>query len=128
MPLNKKTLLIILSSAVIVILSSIILVRNSNAPGKYDDFANCINNAGAKFYGAFWCPHCRNQKTLFGKSSKNLPYIECSTPDGNNQLAICDEADIESYPTWVFSDGSKENGELTLEKLAEKTNCKLPQQ
>lgn len=126
MPLNKKTLVLTLASAVVIILASIFLVKNSNKPSKYDGFASCLGEKGAKFYGAFWCPHCRSQKDLFGKSAKNLPYIECSTPDGNSQLKVCTEATIESYPTWVFGDGSKENGELTLEKLAEKTSCKLP--
>ncbi len=126
MPLNKKTLIIIFISGILIILASVLLIKSSNQPNKYDSFASCLNEKGAKFYGAFWCPHCRNQKNLFGKSAKNLPYIECSTPDGNNQLAVCTEAGIESYPTWIFSDGSKENGELPLEKLAEKTTCQLP--
>lgn len=126
MPLNKKTFLTIIASAILIILISVLLVKYSNTPSKYDGFASCLSEKGAKFYGAFWCPHCRNQKNIFGKSSKNLPYIECSTPDGNGQLAVCTEAGIESYPTWIFSDGSKENGELTLEKLAEKTTCQLP--
>jgi thiol-disulfide isomerase/thioredoxin len=127
MPLNKKTFLTIIASAILIIIISVLLVKYSNTPSKYDGFASCLSEKGAKFYGAFWCPHCRNQKNMFGKSSKNLPYIECSTPDGNGQLAVCTEAGIESYPTWIFSDGSKENGEISLEKLAEKTNCQLPQ-
>ncbi|MFZ3301498.1 MAG: protein disulfide isomerase family protein [Microgenomates group bacterium] len=126
MPLNKKTLIIITASSILIILASVFLVKSSNQPSKYDSFASCLGEKGAKFYGAFWCPHCRSQKDIFGKSAKNLPYIECSTPDGNSQLAVCTEAGIESYPTWVFSDGSKENGQLTLEKLAEKTTCQLP--
>ena len=126
MPLYKKTLIIITASSILIILASVFLVKSSNTPSKYDGFTSCLDEKGAKFYGAFWCPHCRSQKDIFGKSVKNLPYIECSTPDGNSQLAICTEAGIESYPTWIFSDGSKENGELTLEKLAEKTTCQLP--
>ncbi len=126
MPLNKKTFITIVASAILIVLISVILVKYSNTPSKYDGFASCLSEKGAKFYGAFWCPHCRNQKNIFSKSSKNLPYIECSTPDGNGQLAVCTEAGIESYPTWTFNDGSKETGELSLEKLAEKTTCQLP--
>lgn len=125
MPLNKKTLIIVIASSILIILASVFIVKSSNKTSKYDGFASCLGEKGAKFYGAFWCPHCRSQKDIFGKSAKNLPYIECSTPDGNSQLAVCTEAGIESYPTWVFSDGSKENGQLTLEKLAEKTTCQL---
>lgn len=126
MPLNKKTFWIILTAGTFIVLASILLVKNSNSPSKYDSFATCIKEKGAEFYGAFWCPHCRTQKSLFGKSAKNLPYIECSTPDGNSQLSSCTEKGIESYPTWFFADGTKESGELSLEKLAEKTSCILP--
>ncbi len=98
----------------------------TSGPGKYDQFAMCIKDSGAKFYGAFWCPHCQAQKKMFGSSAKLLPYVECSTLDGQNQLPECTVKNIESYPTWDFSDGSRLTGEVTMEKLAEKTNCTLP--
>jgi thiol-disulfide isomerase/thioredoxin len=122
---NYKNIVIGILVLVVIVISSVVLVKSSNKPGKYDQFASCIKEKGAQFYGAFWCPHCRAQKSLFGKSSDLLPYIECSTPDGNSQLAVCTEKRIESYPTWIFSDGSIESGELTLEKLAEKTGCQI---
>lgn len=100
-----------------------LLVVQANKPGKYDSVAQCINDSGAKFYGAFWCPHCHETKAMFGKSAKLLPYIECSQPSGNGQLPICDEAGIKGYPTWRFTDGSELNGERSMEELAAKTNC-----
>lgn len=100
-----------------------LLVRNANKPGMYDTFAQCLSDSGAKFYGAFWCPHCQATKALFGRSAKLLPYVECSTPDGKNQLPICKDAGVEGYPTWVFSDGSRLSGEQTFQELSEKTNC-----
>jgi hypothetical protein len=37
---------------------------------------------GAKFYGAFWCSHCYDQKVQFGaQAAELLPYVECF-PDG----------------------------------------------
>lgn len=95
-------------------------------PGKYDALATCLKDKGAKFYGAFWCSHCQNQKRLFGKSSKLLPYIECATPDGKGQLQTCIDAKIEGYPTWEFFDGSRVSGEVPLADLAEKSGCELP--
>ena len=92
----------------------------------YDDFTSCLGNKGAKFYGAFWCPHCQNQKKLFGSSLGLLPYTECSTPDGKAQLQVCIDKDIKSYPTWEFSDGTRLTGEIQLEALAQKTGCSLP--
>jgi len=103
-----------------------LFISYQRTPGKYNDFANCLKEKGAVFYGAFWCPHCQNQKKMFGKSAKLLSYIECSTADGRGQLAVCRDKKIEGYPTWEFADGSREVGEVSLEKLAEKTGCSLP--
>lgn len=110
----------------IISLSAALWLRSSRQPGKLDAFASCLKDNGAVFYGAFWCPHCQSQKVLFGKSAKRLPYVECSTPNGRGQSAICKDKNIESYPTWEFKDGSRESGEVSLKKLAEKTNCQLP--
>lgn len=102
------------------------LAKAPSGPGPLDQFATCIKDSGTKFYGAFWCPHCRATKNLFGKSANLLPYIECSTPDGQSQIAICNDAKIESYPTWEFPSGERLTGELSLKTLAEKTSCTLP--
>lgn len=98
----------------------------TTAPGKLDSFAACLKDKGAIFYGAFWCPHCQKQKTMFGNSVKYLSYVECSTPDAKGQLPVCNEKKIENYPTWIFADGSKLTGEVELSTLAEKTSCILP--
>jgi thiol-disulfide isomerase/thioredoxin len=102
-----------------------LLVVQAQKPGKYDNLAQCLSDNGAKFYGAFWCPHCQATKALFGKSAKLLPYIECSTTDGKSQLPICTEKDIKGYPTWIFADESRLSGEQTLQALSEKTNCPI---
>jgi thiol-disulfide isomerase/thioredoxin len=93
---------------------------------KLDSFAQCIKDSGTIFYGAFWCPHCQAQKKLFGGSAKLLPYVECSTPDGNGQLDQCKTKDVKNYPTWDFPDGTRQTGEVSLVALAEKTKCALP--
>lgn len=106
-----------------VVWAAIVLPKQ---PDRLDDFAKCIKDSGAKFYGTFWCPHCQNQKADFGRSIQYVPYIECSTPDGRGQLPVCAEADIDSYPTWEFGDGSRESGQLPLVMIAERTGCSLP--
>jgi len=95
-------------------------------PGKYDQLATCLTEKKVVFYGAFWCPHCQATKKAFGKSAKLLPYVECSTPDGNAQQQVCTDAGIKSYPTWIFPDGSQLSGEQSMEALAEKATCPLP--
>lgn len=111
----------------IIILGGLVwLFASPSGPGKYDEFAVCLEEKGAIFYGAFWCGHCRNQKAMFGKSANLLPYVECSTPDGRGQTQDCTDKGITGYPTWVFADGERMSGEIPLEKLAEKTGCTLP--
>lgn len=96
-------------------------------PAPLDGFTQCLGEKGATFYGAFWCPHCQNQKKLFGRSERLLPYVECSTPDGRSQLPRCAGQKIEGYPTWEFKDGSRKSGEVPLAELAKTTGCSLPQ-
>lgn len=106
--------------------AAVFMGLRSAQPNKYDDFAKCLTEKGATFYGAFWCPHCQNQKKIFGSAKKYLNYVECSTADGNGQLPTCNKAGIESYPTWDFGNEIRITGELSLSALAEQTNCQLP--
>ncbi|MDQ5883637.1 MAG: hypothetical protein QG654_551 [Patescibacteria group bacterium] len=125
--MNKQTLISVIVIAALVVAGLIILqqksIKESGKPGQYNALATCLGEAGAKFYGAFWCPHCNNQKKAFGKSDELLPYIECSTPDGNAQTQVCIDNQIQSYPTWIFADGTRLTGEISLEELAKKTSC-----
>ncbi len=91
----------------------------------FDGFAQCLTDAGAKFYGTYWCPHCQAQKKLLENSSK-LPYVECSTPNGQAQTQVCIDEKITGYPTWKFADGTVGDGVQTLQQLSDKTNCPLP--
>lgn len=121
---NTKTIW----GVVILVLVVVILIavsKSSIIPGRYDALATCLSQKGVKFYGAFWCPHCQNQKQMFGGSAKLLPYVECSTADGQGMLPICKDNKIEGFPTWVFPDGSRLSGEVQPATLAEKSSCPL---
>lgn len=123
---SNKSLYISLGIATLAIVA--IVGAMFTGPGaKYDGFAQCLGTKGATFYGAFWCPHCQNTKALFGSSAEYLPYVECSESDGKTQTPICKEKNINNYPHWTFADGSVIEGEVTLQQLAEKTQCELPQ-
>lgn len=124
--MNTKTALSIL--ILLIIIGGVVwLIRTPGKAGKLDSFATCIKDSGTLFYGAFWCPHCQNQKAMFGVSAKLLPYIECSTPDGSSQLPVCNDAGVKGYPTWKFPDGTVKTGEVSLADLSTLTNCPLPQ-
>jgi len=101
--------------------------ETEQGPSINDTFAQCLTEKGVKFYGAWWCPHCQNQKKLFGSSFRLINSIECAPPGNTrDQLQVCKDAGIQGYPTWVFADGSRQSGEMTFEALAEKTSCSLP--
>ncbi|MEK6973881.1 MAG: hypothetical protein AABW41_01430 [Nanoarchaeota archaeon] len=118
----KKAIIVSLFLISLLFLSSC----TKKASPQLDNFAKCLTDNGVKFYGAFWCPHCANQKKMFGDSFQYINSIECSTPDGRGQMQICKDAKIEGYPTWEFKDGSRLSGELTIEQLASKSGCSLP--
>lgn len=123
--MNKRTATYVLIGIAALIAIFAYLKQLPPPVGKYDAFARCIANTSTTFYGAFWCPHCKNQKNMFGSSEQYLPYVECSLPSGSGQVQVCIDNKIEGYPTWVFKDGSRLSGEVALDKLAEKTGCAL---
>src|SRR3989338_11160880 len=101
---NIKIFLSVIGVLIVGIIAIAIVRSNGNGlpaePGKYDAFATCLKDKGAVFYGAFWCPHCQTQKKLFGSSVKLLPYVECSTANGQGQTQACIDKKITGYPTW----------------------------
>ena len=99
--------------------------KNTGDGSQYEAFAKCVTESGAKMYGTFWCPHCKEQKRELGKSWQYIDYIECSTPDGKSQTGECRAAGINGYPTWEFKDGSREEGKLSLTFLSKKTGCPI---
>jgi len=124
----KIKLFIIFVVGTIVIIGGLgyFINKPKKGPSNLAPFAQCLKDSGAVFYGAFWCPHCQEQKALFGSSKDLLPYVECSNTD-NTQTQICKDKKIEGYPTWIFKDGSQVSGKMELATLAEKTQCLLPQ-
>lgn len=122
----KASTITFIASLVIIIGAIVAGILMSNKPSIYEDFAQCTAESGATFFGTFWCPHCIEQKRLFGKAADSLPYVECSTPDRSGQTPVCAEAKIESYPTWEFVNGERHSGVLSLEALSALTSCELP--
>lgn len=81
--------------------------------------AEHLDDTGAKFYGSSWCPHCDEQKALFGASADRLPYVECAPKGRRGPVSpACKAAGVTSYPTWII-DGNRYGRVLTPEELAE---------
>jgi glutaredoxin len=93
---------------------------SSGGEEKLDSFAACLTQKGATMYGTEWCSHCKNQKALFGRSFKQINFVDC-----DKEKDTCLIAEITGYPTWVFADKSSLSGTQTLEILARKTGCQL---
>ena len=81
--------------------------------------AEHLTATNTKFYGAYWCPHCQQQKVLFGASAARLPYIECS-PNGRGAApaTACIQAEIRNFPTWVVA-GQRIERTLSISQLAQ---------
>ena len=81
--------------------------------------AQHLTNVDAKMYGAWWCPHCHDQKQVFGaEAAKAIPYVECAEDGQNPQASLCRAAGITGYPTWEVN-GELYSGAQSLEVLAD---------
>ena len=109
---------------ILIIIALIVFAGCKKSDPVKDNFAKCLTEKGMKFYGAYWCPHCAREKQLFGDSFQYIMYIECSLPD-RSQTKFCNDVQIKKYPTFEFGDGSRVNGEQSLEELGNKTGCTL---
>ncbi len=123
--MKSKNNLVYWVIGIVVVLAVVIFALRGGSAGDYDVFAQCLTTSGAKMYGAYWCPHCQNQKELFGNSWDKIDYIECSLPGGQGQTQECQLAGIQGYPTWEFGDGSRVSGEMDLKQLSSVSGCGL---
>jgi uncharacterized membrane protein len=80
--------------------------------------ARHLAQSKAVFYGAYWCPHCQEQKHKFGGAAALLPYVECDPKGTNPQTERCEREGVQAFPTWVIG-GNKREGVQSLEALAE---------
>ncbi len=120
--LIKNMKYIILAFIILAIFTALWWWRSSPAPEKnLTAFTQCLADKKVTMYGAEWCPHCQNQKMLFGDAWKLIPYVECPQ---DPQRCLAEK--IEGYPTWIFTDTTRLTGEQPLLSLAQQSNCMLP--
>jgi uncharacterized membrane protein len=79
--------------------------------------AEHLTTTHAVMYGAYWCPHCADQKALFGAAASLLPYVECDPKGVGARPDLCERAGVKSYPTWVI-EGQRLEGTQPLSELA----------
>ena len=79
--------------------------------------ANHLSQSGAVMYGAHWCPHCADQKAMFGDAAAQVPYVECDAGGENPQPELCQAKNLQGYPTWEV-EGELYPGVQSLDALA----------
>src|SRR5580658_1144082 len=93
---------------------------------RYDGFAKCLATKQAKMYGLYWCPHCIEQKEMFGDAFHYVPYVECAIKGSSEMAPACKAAGLKLFPSWQFGLEPPKEGVLSLEALSDKTGCGLP--
>ncbi len=94
---------------------------------KYDSFAKCLGAHQARMYGLYWCPHCAEQKEMFGGAFRYVPYQECALKEKPGEMAPqCKAAGVKLFPSWQFGTNAPVEGRFSLEELSDKTGCSLP--
>ena len=123
---QKNRLLIYV--AILILLATAYLVGRYYRNHRYDAFAQCLASKQARMYGLYWCPHCADQKRMFGAAFHYVPYVECAVgPPGSGQMAPeCQAAGVKLFPSWQFGAEPPKEGVLSLEDLSAKTGCSLP--
>jgi uncharacterized membrane protein len=87
------------------------------------ELAKHLNQKGVKMYSSYWCPHCYEQKQLFGKEAwAQVTNVECAADAKKSpQPEVCTKAGIKSFPTWSINGKLVDPGIKKLAKLAELT-------
>jgi uncharacterized membrane protein len=102
---------------VTVVVAFAVFTLTAPATPYQEALARHLNATGARFYGAFWCSACREQKRLFGSAADALPYIECDARGPDARPDLCAQAGVRSYPTWLIQ-GTRHEGVTSPETLA----------
>jgi len=93
---------------------------------RYDSFAKCLASTNTKMYGLYWCPHCAEQKAMFGRAFQHVPYVECAIKGSHDLAPACRAAGVKLFPAWQFGNNPPVSGVFPLEELSDKTGCRLP--
>lgn len=118
---------VIIGAVIVLAFAAVYYFGYRRSMHKYDGFARCLTQKGVKMYGAYWCPHCSDQKKLFDASFEYAPYVECGVQGNTAKMQTeCTDAGIKHFPTWQFPPvGERVEGVMPLEDLSFRTGCPL---
>ncbi len=122
--MNKTVTAIVVVATLVFLGGGVWFISQSNtahtSPAKLDAFAKCLSAKKITMYGAYWCPHCQATKKDFGNSFQYVNYVECTV-----DTQKCSDMNINGYPTWIFPDGTRNEGQMSLRDLSAKSDCPL---
>ena len=125
-PKSSSARRIVTTLLIVAAFAAVIYLGMRKRGSRLDAFAKCLTAKQAKMYGAYWCPHCVDQKEVFESSFQYVSYVECGVPGSHDEAPVCKDAGIKHFPTWQFADGERQEGTLALQSLGAKTGCRLP--
>jgi uncharacterized membrane protein len=114
----------------------VVFTYDSTSGEAETQLAKHLQSTGAVMYGSYRCPHCCDQKALFGATAvATMPYTEC-TPGGKNAEPDTCQQEITKaseqtkqpggFPTWQVN-GKYFAGTQPLKALAAASGYKGPQ-
>ncbi|WP_320666570.1 vitamin K epoxide reductase family protein [Prochlorococcus sp. MIT 1307] len=93
-------------------------VKTQSTPDSIS-LAKHLKASGIVQYSAYWCPHCHEQKEMFGKEAvSELKIVECAEDGKNSQRSLCEAKGITGYPSWEIN-GKLYSGIQQLQDLAD---------
>ncbi len=123
---NNNNTMYIIGGIIAVVLAVIVFAiarptgnTTNTGDGEFDEFAQCLTENDAIFYGTEWCGFCKEQKEMFGESMAYVNFVDC---DDNKD--VCLQEGVQGYPTWKI-DGKLYPGRQDLTRLADLTGCEL---
>src|ERR1700730_6501070 len=118
---------VIISGVIVLLFAAAYSAGRYRKNHRYEAFAKCLATHQARMYGLYWCPHCIEQKEMFGASIKYVPYVECAIKGSREMAPECKAAGAKNFPTWQLPGEPLREGVLSLEDLSGRTACPLPQ-
>lgn len=79
--------------------------------------AKYMGSRGAVMYGSYKCPHCTDQKKMFGSAFQYIGYVECHPQGPDANPSLCTARGIRNFPTWEIN-GNYYRGALSMERLS----------
>ncbi|NEO27124.1 MAG: hypothetical protein F6K03_09580, partial [Kamptonema sp. SIO4C4] len=97
------------------------MAQNTSRRANINALIDHLNAIDARMYGAYWCPHCNDQKERFGNAASRLNneiYVECDPRGEDSQTQLCIDKKVRGFPSWEIN-GEMYLGVKSLSELAE---------